>query len=110
MNKYDAIIIGAGKAANPLAKKLADAGWKTVLIEKKWIGGCCINVGCTPTKTMIASGSIAYLVKRSADYGIHSSGFSVDMEAIIRRKNDHVLPARESSTKRLLEAPNVEVL
>jgi pyruvate/2-oxoglutarate dehydrogenase complex dihydrolipoamide dehydrogenase (E3) component len=109
MVKYDAIIIGSGQAANPLAKKLADAGWKTALIEKKWIGGTCVNVGCTPTKTLIASGRVAYLVKRSADFGINTTGWSVDIEAVIRRKNAHVVPARESSAKSLLETANLDV-
>ncbi|HLZ87342.1 MAG TPA: mercuric reductase [Puia sp.] len=110
MVKYDAIIIGSGQAANPLAKKLAAAGWKTALIEKKWIGGCCINVGCTPTKTLIASGRVAYLVKRSADFGIHTTGVSVNIEEVIRRKNAHVLTARESTAKSLLETYNLDVL
>jgi len=109
MVKYDAIIIGSGQGANPLAKKLAAAGWKTALIEKKWIGGTCLNTGCTPTKTLIASGRIAYLVRRSADYGIHSTDLSVDIEAVIRRKNAHVLQARESSAKSLLETANLDV-
>ena len=109
MVKYDAIIIGSGQAANPLAKKLAAAGWKTALIERRWIGGTCVNVGCTPTKTLIASGRVAYLVKRSADFGINTTGWSVDIEAVIRRKNAHVIPARESSAKSLLETPNLEV-
>lgn len=110
MLKYDAIIIGSGQAANPLAGKLAAAGWKTVLIEKKFIAGTCINFGCTPTKTLIASGRVAYLTKRSADYGIHTTGHSVDIEAVIRRKNAHVISARESSTKRLLETQNLDVV
>ncbi|MBS1664668.1 MAG: mercuric reductase [Bacteroidetes bacterium] len=110
MVKYDAIIIGSGQAANPLAKKLAAAGWKTALIEKKFIGGTCINVGCTPTKTLVASGRVAYLVKRSADFGIHTNGFSVDIETVIRRKNEHVLASRESSAKRLLETHNLDVV
>ncbi len=110
MLKYDAIIIGSGQAANPLAAKLAAAGWKTVLIEKKFIAGTCINVGCTPTKTLIASGRVAYLTKRSADFGVHTTGYSIDIEAVIRRKNAHVLSARESSTKRLLETPNLDVV
>ena len=110
MIKYDAIIIGSGQAANPLAKKLAAAGWKTALIEKRFIGGTCINVGCTPTKTLLASGRVAYLVKRSADFGIHTTGFSVNIEAVIRRKNAHVLTARESSAKRLLETHNLDVI
>ena len=110
MLKYDAIFIGSGQAANPLAEKLAAAGWKTVLIEKKFIAGTCINVGCTPTKTLIASGRVAYLTKRSADYGVHTTGHSIDIEAVIKRKNAHVLSARESSTKRLLETQNVDVV
>jgi pyruvate/2-oxoglutarate dehydrogenase complex dihydrolipoamide dehydrogenase (E3) component len=110
MVKYDAIIIGSGQAGNPLAKKLAAAGWKTALIEKKWIGGTCVNSGCTPTKTLIASGRVAYLVRRSADYGIHTSPPAVDIEAVIRRKNEHVIKSRESSKKSLLETPNLEVL
>lgn len=93
-----------------MAKKLAAAGWKTALIEKKWIGGTCVNVGCTPTKTLIASGRIAYLVKRSADFGIHTTDWSVDIEKVIRRKDAHVLQARESSTKSLLQTPNLEVV
>ncbi|HEY4285564.1 MAG TPA: mercuric reductase [Puia sp.] len=110
MLKYDAIIIGSGQAANPLAGKLAAAGWKTALIERKFIGGTCINVGCTPTKTLIASGRVAYLTKRSADYGVHTTGYSIDIESVIRRKNAHVLTARESSAKRLLETPDLDVI
>src|ERR1700761_5372096 len=109
MTKYDAILVGSGQAANPLAKKLAAAGWRTALIERKWVGGPCVNVGCTPTKTLIASGRIAYLVKRSADFGIYTSGFSVDIEEVIRRKNEHVLQSRESSAKSLLETANLDV-
>jgi pyruvate/2-oxoglutarate dehydrogenase complex dihydrolipoamide dehydrogenase (E3) component len=110
MLKYDAILIGSGQAANPLAEKLAAAGWKTALIEKKFIAGTCINVGCTPTKTLIASGRVAYLTKRSADYGVYTTGHSIDIEAVIKRKNAHVLSARESSTKRLLETQHLDVV
>jgi pyruvate/2-oxoglutarate dehydrogenase complex dihydrolipoamide dehydrogenase (E3) component len=110
MVKYDAIIIGSGQGAMPLAKKLAVAGWKTALIEKKFIGGTCVNVGCTPTKTLIASGHVAYLAKRSADFGVHTSNWSIDIETVIRRKNAHVLQAREGSTKSLLETHNLEVI
>src|ERR1700748_2518807 len=99
MIKYDAIIIGSGQAANPLARKLAGAGWKVALIERKWVGGTCINTGCTPTKTLIASGRVAWLVKRSADYGIHTEGISVNIEEVIKRKNAVVLAYRESSTQ-----------
>lgn len=109
MIKYDAIIIGSGQGGNPLAKKLAAAGWKTALMEKKWIGGTCLNTGCTPTKTLIASGRVAYLVRRSGDYGIHTTDLSVAIETVIRRKNAHVLQARESSSKSLLETTNLDV-
>jgi len=109
MTKYDAIIIGSGQAANPLAAKLAAAGWKTALIEKKFIGGTCLNTGCTPTKTLIASGRVAYLAGRSADFGIQTGKVTVDIGSVIRRKNAKVLAARESSAKRLLETHNLEV-
>ena len=110
MNKYDAIIIGSGQAGNPLASKLAAAGWKTALIEKKWTGGTCINVGCTPTKTLVASGRVAYLAKRSADFGVHTTGWSIDIEAVIRRKNEHVITARNGIAKRMNETKNIDLI
>jgi pyruvate/2-oxoglutarate dehydrogenase complex dihydrolipoamide dehydrogenase (E3) component len=110
MTKYDAILIGAGQAATPLAKKLAEAGWKTAMIERQWVGGTCVNVGCTPTKTMIASGRVAYLVKRSADFGIRSSGFAVDVDTFLRRKNSVVMAFREGSTKSLLSTPHLDLI
>lgn len=110
MTKYDAILIGSGQANTPLARKLAEAGWKTALVERQWVGGTCVNVGCTPTKTMIASGRVAYLVKRSADFGIRTSGFDVDVETFLRRKNSVVLAYREGSTKSLLGTPNLDLI
>ena len=110
MTKYDAILVGSGQAANPLAKKLAATGWRTALIERQWVGGTCVNIGCTPTKTLIASGRVAYLVKRSADFGIRTSGFSVDVEAFLRRKNTLVTASRESSTKGLLNTPQLDLI
>jgi pyruvate/2-oxoglutarate dehydrogenase complex dihydrolipoamide dehydrogenase (E3) component len=110
MTKYDAIIIGSGQGGNPLAKKLANAGWKVAVIERKWVGGTCVNVGCTPTKTMIASGRIAYLVNRSKDFGVNTEGYSIDMAAVVRRKNAVVLASRESSTKGLLRTAHLDLL
>jgi pyruvate/2-oxoglutarate dehydrogenase complex dihydrolipoamide dehydrogenase (E3) component len=110
MTKYDAILIGSGQAATPLARKLAVAGLKTALIERQWVGGTCVNVGCTPTKTMIASGRVAYQVKRSADYGVRTTGFAVDVETFLRRKNSVVLTFREGSTKSLLNTPNLQLI
>jgi pyruvate/2-oxoglutarate dehydrogenase complex dihydrolipoamide dehydrogenase (E3) component len=110
MTKYDAILIGSGQAATPLARKLAVAGLKTALIERQWVGGTCVNVGCTPTKTMIASGRVAYQVKRSAEYGVRTAGFAVDVETFLRRKNSVVLTFREGSTKSLLNTPNLQLI
>jgi pyruvate/2-oxoglutarate dehydrogenase complex dihydrolipoamide dehydrogenase (E3) component len=110
MTKYDAILVGSGQAANPLARKLAAAGWKTALVERQWVGGTCVNVGCTPTKTMIASGRVAYLVKRSAEFGIRSSASGVDVETFLRRKNSVVQTFREGSTKSLLNTPHLDLI
>jgi pyruvate/2-oxoglutarate dehydrogenase complex dihydrolipoamide dehydrogenase (E3) component len=70
--QYEVIIIGSGQSGTPLAAAFAKAGRKTALIEREHIGGSCINEGCTPTKTLIASGRIAYLVRKGLDYGIHT--------------------------------------
>ena len=89
-DNYDAIILGSGQAGNPLAKDLASNGWKVAIIERKYVGGSCINYGCTPSKTMAASAQIAYFVKESSQYGIHSSLFKINMKEIYRRKKQTV--------------------
>ena len=66
---FDAVVIGSGQGGNPLARALAESGRRTALVEREHVGGTCINEGCTPTKTMIASARVAYLDRRSADYG-----------------------------------------
>ncbi|KAF7586098.1 hypothetical protein BBP40_009447 [Aspergillus hancockii] len=113
---YDAIIIGSGQGGSPLAKAFADAKKKTALIEKQHIGGCCINEGCTPTKTMIASGRVAHLVRRGPDYGVHILGQSgsknecrVEMSKVRQRKRDIVTSFRSGSEKRLEDA-GVDIL
>ncbi|CAA9215288.1 MAG: PF00070 family, FAD-dependent NAD(P)-disulphide oxidoreductase [uncultured Cytophagales bacterium] len=110
MEHYDAIIIGAGQAGVPLARKLAGAGWKTALIEKRWVGGTCINDGCTPTKTLIASARMAYLASRSADWGVPVEGYRVDMPAVKRRKDGMVNDFRNGSQKRLENTPGLDLL
>jgi pyruvate/2-oxoglutarate dehydrogenase complex dihydrolipoamide dehydrogenase (E3) component len=102
---YDAIVIGSGQAGTPLATTLASAGKKTALVEKSHVGGCCINEGCTPTKTMIASGRVAYLTRRAADYGISDGGdgnVKIDMKKVKKRRDDIVDSFREGSEKRLV--------
>lgn len=98
---FDAIIIGTGQAGSPLASFLAAKKWKVAIIEKALIGGTCINYGCTPTKTMIAAARVAYLNKRAADFGIYHSDSSIDLNSIIRRKNQVVHDFRTGSEKRL---------
>jgi pyruvate/2-oxoglutarate dehydrogenase complex dihydrolipoamide dehydrogenase (E3) component len=87
MDKFDAIIIGSGQAGNPLAVKFAVDGRKVALVEKAYIGGSCVNVGCSPTKTMEASGRVAHMVRRAAEYGVHFQGpVNVDMSTVRDRK------------------------
>ena len=70
---YDAVVIGAGQAGTPLCQALAKAGMRTAVVESVHVGGTCVNEGCTPTKTMVASGRVAYLARRSADYGVNTT-------------------------------------
>ncbi len=107
---YDAIIVGSGQAGGPLASALAGAGWKTAIIEREHIGGTCINEGCTPTKTMVASGRVAYLARRGADYGVHTGPISIDMKVVRQRKRDIVNSFRGSSERRLKNADNLDLL
>ena len=83
MEHYDAIVIGSGQAGTPLSIALSGAGRKTALVESQHVGGTCINVGCTPTKTMVASARIAYLARRAADYGIRCGPVGVDMAQVL---------------------------
>src|SRR5580692_10806393 len=87
-NTYDAIIIGTGQAGPPLAQRLAGAGMKVAIIERKLFGGTCINTGCTPTKAMVASAYAAHMVRRAADFGVVNNGpMSVDMKLVKSRKD-----------------------
>ncbi|MCC7449357.1 MAG: mercuric reductase [Anaerolineae bacterium] len=107
---YDAIVIGAGQAGGPLATALAKAGRKTALIEREHVGGTCINEGCTPTKTMVANARVAYLARRSADYGVHSGPISIDMGKVRQRKRDIVDSFRGSSQRRIEKTDGLDLL
>src|SRR6266478_6423581 len=108
--QYDAIVIGAGQAGVPLSTALANAGWKTALIERIHVGGTCINEGCTPTKTMVASARVAYLARRGADYGIHTGPVTVDMRKVRQRKRDIVDSFRNGSLRRIERAAGLDLL
>jgi len=108
--RYDAIIIGTGQAGKPLAVALAEAGWKTAIIERKHVGGTCINVGCTPTKTMVASARVAYLARRGADYGVHTNSVRVNVAEVRQRKQAIVDSFRNGSQRHLQNTKNLELI
>ncbi len=109
MKTYDAIVIGSGQAGTPLAKKLAKAGKKTALIEKRFVGGTCVNDGCTPTKALIGSARAAYVVTRK-DMGVIVKDFKVDFPAIIKRKDDIVIKSRQGGQQGLEETENLDLI
>jgi pyruvate/2-oxoglutarate dehydrogenase complex dihydrolipoamide dehydrogenase (E3) component len=107
---YDAMVIGAGQSGGPLSTALANAGQKTAIIERAHVGGTCINEGCTPTKTMVASARVAYLARRAADYGVQTGPISVDMTVVRRRKRDIVDSWRDGSESQITGTKGVDLL
>ncbi|MFQ5572337.1 MAG: mercuric reductase [Rhodothermales bacterium] len=108
--KYDAIIIGSGQAGKPLAVSMARAGWKTAIIEREHVGGTCVNVGCTPTKTMVASARVAYLARRADDYGVQPNPVRVNMAEVRKRKQAIVESFRNGSQRQLENTEGVDLL
>ncbi|PVG03823.1 FAD/NAD(P)-binding domain-containing protein [Serendipita vermifera] len=113
--QFDCIVIGSGQAGTPLSGAFAKAGKKTALIERAHIGGCCVNEGCTPTKTMVASGRVAYLTRRGQDYGVHTdregngpNDVTVYMDKVRDRKRKIVESFRGGNERRVKVA-GVEV-
>jgi len=108
---HDAIVIGAGQAGPFLAVRLARAGMKTALIEREHLGGTCVNDGCMPTKTLVASARAAHVVRRAADYGVHVPGpISVDMKVVKARKDRVVAQSIEGLSKWLAATPNLTLV
>ncbi|WP_129672058.1 mercuric reductase [Candidatus Chloroploca sp. Khr17] len=99
--QFDVIIIGAGQAGVPLAGAFARAGRRTALIEASHVGGTCINEGCTPTKTMVASARIAYLARHAGQYGVQTGAIQVDLKSVRQRKRELVTSWRTGSEQRL---------
>src|SRR5687767_15308402 len=109
MERYDAIVIGAGQAGPALCARLDKEGLKTALIERKLLGGTCVNVGCIPTKTLVASARAVHVARRGAEFGFSSSNVEMDMRAVKARKDGvdqrHVLHAADpagESVRRML--------
>ncbi|MDY6869973.1 MAG: FAD-containing oxidoreductase [Actinomycetota bacterium] len=92
---FDAIIIGAGQAGPPLAGRLTEAGQTVAVIERKLVGGTCVNYGCIPTKTLVASAHAAHLARRGAEYGVGTGEVTVDMAKVKARKDKIMLGDRE---------------
>jgi pyruvate/2-oxoglutarate dehydrogenase complex dihydrolipoamide dehydrogenase (E3) component len=110
VDQFDSIVIGSGQGGGPLAVALAQAGRRTALIEKKHVGGTCVNEGCTPTKTMVASGRVAYLARRGADYGVHTGAVSIDLARVRERKRYIVDSFRNGSQQRIEKTANLQLI
>ena len=108
--RYDAIVIGAGQAGVPLSQALAGAGMRTALVEREHVGGTCINEGCTPTKTMVASGRVAYLARRGADYGVRTGPLTIELAKVRERKRAIVDSFRNGSQRRIEKTKNLELI
>lgn len=107
--RYDAIVIGSGQAGNPLSHRLADKGWRVALIEKAHLGGTCINTGCTPTKTMVASAQVAYYARQAARWGVHTGDVRVDIQQVIARKDKIVEQFRSGQQRQVDRRPNLHL-
>jgi pyruvate/2-oxoglutarate dehydrogenase complex dihydrolipoamide dehydrogenase (E3) component len=109
--KFDSVVIGTGQAGPALAARLAKSGRKTAILERKLFGGTCVNVGCIPTKTLIASARVAHLARRAADFGVMlNDGFHVDMKAVKARKDAVVKQSNEGVANWLKSTPNLTVI
>src|SRR5271170_3687852 len=100
MSSYDAIVIGSGQAGGPLSQKLADLGWAVALVEQEYLGGTCVNTGCTPTKTMMASAQVAYYARNAGRWGVRAGEISVDLPKIVARKDRVVSQSRSGLSRK----------
>src|SRR5258705_1327985 len=108
--RFDAIVLGTGQAGKPLALDLGGAGRRTAVVEREYVGGTCINVGCTPTKTMVASARVAYLARRAADYGVRAGRVRIDLRRVRQRKRDIVRSFRNGSESSLEATKNLDLI
>jgi pyruvate/2-oxoglutarate dehydrogenase complex dihydrolipoamide dehydrogenase (E3) component len=108
--KYDAIVVGAGQAGVPLSTALAGAGKHTLLVERAHVGGTCVNEGCTPTKTMVASARVAYLARRGKDYGVETGDVRVNLARVRERKRSIVESFRSGSERRIKGAEGLDLV
>lgn len=109
MERFDAIIIGSGQAGNPLAKRLSKDGKRVAIVESAYIGGTCINYGCTPTKTLVGLAKNIAQARKASDYGIVLNNNVPDYKLINQRKNQVVSHYREGLENTLIKDPNISV-
>lgn len=102
--QFDAIVIGTGQGGNPLVRAMSKAGWHVAAIERRYVGGTCVNDGCSPSKTVDASAKVAYLARRGSDFGVKTGPISVDMHTVWQRKQKIVLDSRDSNAEALQKA------
>src|SRR5213594_1007459 len=98
---YDVIVIGTSQGGRFLPMTFAKAGRKVAVIERGHLGGVCVNFGCTPTKTMVASARVAYLARRGAEYGVHTGEIKIDLAKVRERKRAIVESFRNGSQSRI---------
>ena len=108
--QYDAIIIGSGQGASPMAKYLTGKGMQTALIERRHLGGTCVNTGCTPTKMLIGSAKAAHDARDTERFGVHVADVKVDFPKVIKRKDDMVINSRENQQESLGNTENLEII
>jgi pyruvate/2-oxoglutarate dehydrogenase complex dihydrolipoamide dehydrogenase (E3) component len=106
---FDAIILGSGQAGNPLALKLAEKGWSVALIERDQFGGTCVNVGCTPTKTLVQRAQIAHYARQALRWGVHAENVSVDMPKVLSQKDKVVHEWRDGVRESLEKEAKIRV-
>jgi pyruvate/2-oxoglutarate dehydrogenase complex dihydrolipoamide dehydrogenase (E3) component len=110
IERYDAIVIGAGQAGPAMAARLGSEGLKTALIERKLLGGTCVNNGCIPTKTLVGSARAIHMARRGGEYGFAAGEVRVDMPAVKRRKDSVVQQSRDGLAKWIGAMKNVTLI
>src|SRR5262249_36194112 len=106
---YDVIVMRTSQSGRFLPIAFAKAGRKVALIERGKLGGVCVNIGCTPTKTLVASARVAYLARRGALYGVHTGPISVDLQAVRERKQGMVEGARNNFKNHITAVQMIDI-